>query len=91
MPSRFDVLGIDSSDESDEGEEEGIQQKEAMAMPSVPSYEDLSLTRIDEETVLSAVYGNDFSRKEGPWGSRIFCVHVRPIDIAPEQIGSQLM
>lgn len=56
----------------------------------VPSYEDLSLTRIDEETVLNAVYGDDFSKRNGPWGSSILCVKVRPPDTEPSKIGSQL-
>lgn len=56
----------------------------------IPSYEDLSLTRVDEETVLNAVYGDDFWKRNGAWGSSILCVKVRPPDTEPCKIGSQL-
>jgi hypothetical protein len=65
MPTQFDLL---AGDDSDEGEDNAVQ--------NIPSYEDLSITRIDEETVLNAVYADEFSTKEGPWGSRIWCVKV---------------
>jgi hypothetical protein len=79
MPTQFDLL---AGDDSDEGEDNAVQ--------NIPSYEDLSITRIDEETVLNAVYADEFSTKEGPWGSRIWCVKVRPLDTEPSKIGSQL-
>ena len=78
MPNAFDALAEEDSDEDDERE-----------VNDIPAYEDLSLARIDEETVLKTLYGGDFSRKEGPWGSVIFCVNVKPPDIEPERIGSQ--
>lgn len=56
----------------------------------IPSYEDLSVARTDEETVLEVVYGEDFERKIGAWGFPRFEVTVRPPDIDPERIGSQL-
>ena len=56
----------------------------------VPSYEDLSTSRADEETVLQVVYAKDFRRVEGVWGCARLEVDVRPPDVDPEQIGSQL-
>jgi translation initiation factor 2-alpha kinase 4 len=56
----------------------------------IPSYEDLSTSRTDEETVLWAVYGPDFSREDGPWGCAKLQVQVRPPDMDLEHIGSQL-
>jgi hypothetical protein len=56
----------------------------------IPSYEDLSTTRADEETVLQAVYAQDFRRQVGVWGCARLEVDVRPPDIDPEQIGSHL-
>ena len=52
-------------------------------------YDDLTVIRADEETVLSAVYGDDFCKKIGVWGSPLLTVNVRP-DIPKERIGSQL-
>ncbi len=62
----------------------------ASASPYVPSFEDLSLTRNDEEIALDAIYGEDFTSKKGAWGYPIFCVKVRPPDIEPTKIGSYL-
>lgn len=56
----------------------------------VPSYEDLSSSRADEETVLQVVYAQDFRRLQGVWGCARLEVDVRPPDIDPEQIGSEL-
>lgn len=79
MPSgRFDVLEEDSSEDED-------QRQHA----DVPSHEDLSMTRADEETVLAAVYGHDFTREKGVWGCARLNVHVRPPDT--EKVGSELM
>ena len=79
MPTQYDILGDDDSD-GNEVVEEGL----------VPNYEDLSTTRIDEETVLDAVYGDDYCRKDGPWGTSILCVKVKPPDVEQSQIFSQL-
>lgn len=86
MPSKFDALADNDSESStneEENAEDGISS-------DIPAYEDLSSTRLDEETVLIAVYGDDFHTKDGPWGSKMFCVNVRPPDIDSEKIGSQL-
>ena len=82
MPSRYDALGEDSDESEDSAKRNDIS--------GIPSYEDVSITRIDEETVLSAVYGDDFITKDGPWGNTILCVKVRPPDTEPSKIGSQL-
>ena len=84
MPSRFDVLGQDETSSSDE--DETVSKQDVI----IPSYEDLSMIRVDEETVLSAVYGVDFSKKEGAWGSTKMCVNVKPPDLAPENVGTEL-
>jgi hypothetical protein len=57
----------------------------------IPAYEDLSTSRADEETVLSAVYGQDFQRNEGVWGTARLEVQVRPPDVDAEHIGNQLL
>ena len=94
MPSQFDALADDESDESDNAAEDehnvNTKANEGMSNIPVPAYEDRSMTRLDEETVLDAVYGNDFHKKDGPWGSRVFCVNVRPPDIHSNKIGSQV-
>ena len=95
MPSRFDVLGQDessnsSSSSNDEYENNTKQLVSKKKNVIVPSYEDLSMIRVDEETVLSAVYGADFSKKEGAWGSTKMCVNVKPPDLAPEHVGTEL-
>jgi len=53
-------------------------------------YEDLSNIRADEETVLLAVYGDDFIKRPGVWGSPLLTINVRPQDIPRERIGSEL-
>jgi translation initiation factor 2-alpha kinase 4 len=58
---------------------------------TVPAYEDLSSGRIDEATVLNAVYGDDFSSEKGVWNYPCWKVNVKPPDITePEKIGSRL-
>ena len=56
----------------------------------IPSYEDLSVARADEETVLEAVYGDDFTRRDGKGGYAQLSVRVRPPDIERERVGSEL-
>lgn len=87
MPSKFEALADD--DESDGREEDFDNNDERLS--DIPSYEDLSMTRVDEETVLSAVYGNDFVKKGGPWGSKIMSVIVRPPDISSSKVGSTVV
>ena len=52
--------------------------------------EDLTNQRQDEETVLEAVYNNDYHKEKGVWGYPILCVHVRPLTIDSDRIGSEL-
>ena len=53
--------------------------------------EDLSLCRADEETVLQAVYAEDFTRKVGSNGRATrLNVHVRPPDTENDHVGTQL-
>ena len=79
-------LVASSNSQSDE-KKHGAQQSDIV----VPSYEDLSSVRVDEETVLSAVYGSDFSVEEGAWGCKRLNVLVKPPDVVQEQIGNQLV
>lgn len=86
MPTRFDAL---KNVEEEDSDDEGHDPNEASAKGVVPSYEDLSSYRADEETVLAAVYGDDFFSEEGVWGCSRLSVNVRPPDTAPENVGSQ--
>lgn len=66
--SSFHVLKQDDS--SDAEEEESQTRMNVSTTPiEIPNYEDLSVTRMDEETVLQAVYGEDFTKitDGGPW------------------------
>lgn len=83
MPSQFQALAEDSDSEDDE-------DIEPVNLSAIPSYEDLSTTRIDEETVLQAIYGEDYWKSEGVWGSAVLNIRVRPPDIPPEQLSSKL-
>lgn len=40
--------------------------------------EDLSLQRRDEETVLAAIYGDDFSLESGAWNCPVYKLRIRP-------------
>lgn len=82
-PGRFDALHEEDSSDEDE-------HVQASTDVSVPSHEDLSMTRLDEETVLTAVYGEDFTRQDGVWGCARLSVNVRPPDVDRAHIGSQL-
>ena len=86
MPTRFDALKNALEEDSDDEERD---TSEASAKGAVPCYEDLSSCRADEETVLAAVYGDDFCSEEGVWGCSRLNVNVRPPDTAPEKVGSQ--
>ena len=41
-------------------------------------HEDLSIQRHDEETVLSAIYGNDFTLQAGTWNCPLYKLRIRP-------------
>lgn len=88
MPTRFDTLK-NVREEDSESDDDELDTNEATAKGAVPSYEDLSSFRADEETVLAAVYGDDFWSEEGVWGCARLNFNVRPPDIAPENVGSE--
>jgi len=54
----------------------------------VPSFEELSISRADEVTVLEAIYGSDFQSETGTGGQKKLNVRVKPPDLEPKQIGS---
>lgn len=80
---RFAAFQADDSDSDKSNHEKN-------AGDQIPNYEDLSSQRIDEETVLSAVYGQDFSKVQGAWGAPRLEVNVSPPDLDPEKIGCKL-
>jgi hypothetical protein len=86
MPTAFDALA--SSASSSDDDESSIEDKDKH---HETCFEDLTIQREDEETVLAAVYGDDYSKEEGVWGYPVLCVQVRPPDLQPERIGSELM
>jgi len=88
-PGQFDALQEDdSSDEERVVTSPTAQQHENV---NVPSHEDLSMARVDEETVLTAVYGEDFTRQDGVWGCARLSVQVRPPDTDRAHVGSELL
>ena len=87
-PGRFDALRDDDGS-SDGGErDESITLACGHQQPFIPSYEDLSASRADEETVLAAVYGDDFTRENGARGVARLNVHCRPPDV--DRVGCEL-
>ena len=88
MSGFFGVLRDDSDSSSEDDEKETHPQVEAAV--HIPSYEDLSSARADEETVLNVVYEHDFRKYAGVWGCPRFEVDIRPPDIEKERIGSEL-
>ena len=92
MSGFFDVLQQDDSDESQNEGGPSVHGPigEDTTETTIPSYEDLSTTRTDEETVLAAVYGDEFSSEVGVWGCKRLSVLVKPPDVDQDQIGNQL-
>ena len=93
MPSRYDVLqGDDSSEGSDEADNNRTIGKNYSRNDNVdvPNYEDLSLCRADEETVLRAVYDSDFSKVDDMSVCPRLNVNIKPPDLNHEHIGSRL-
>uniref|UniRef100_A0A6U6FXU5 non-specific serine/threonine protein kinase n=2 Tax=Odontella aurita TaxID=265563 RepID=A0A6U6FXU5_9STRA len=100
MPTRFDALKLSDGEDSNLSSPLDLGMHHVAGAKGgnisvargvdVPSYEDLSSVRTDEETVLSAVYGHDFSRENGVWGCARLNVHVRPPDTQIENVGSEL-
>jgi hypothetical protein len=57
----------------------------------IPSFEDLSLCRTDEETVLAAVYSDDFKKEPGEaWGSHVYSIQAKPQGLTTEETGCSL-
>jgi hypothetical protein len=89
-------FGVFHQSDSSSDEDAESRHPSASAVPvsnpriNIPSDEDLSTFRLDEETVLEAVYANDFQRHNGAWGYARLEVNVRPPDVLPHQIGSRL-
>ncbi len=81
---------LESEHRGDESDDDDDHHPRTEPDLDVPPYEDLSLYRSDEETVLSAVYGEDFRREDGVWGCAKLYVHVRPPDTEREKVGSEL-
>lgn len=76
--------------EDDDSDSDKTPDRPVSRNVHIPSYEDLSSHRADEETVLSAIYGPDFSRENGAWGAPKLEVQVRPPDLDTQKVGSQL-
>ena len=88
-PGRFDALQDDDDDSSDGGKhDESVLASHGHPQFIIPSYEDLSVSRADEETVLAAVYGDDFTREHGIGGVARLNVHCRPPDV--DRVGCEL-
>lgn len=88
-PGQFDAL--QDEDSSDDDERRPSDDEKNVTVPSHEDHEDLSMARVDEETVLTAVYGEDFTREDGVWGCARLNVHVRPPDTDREHVGSELV
>eukprot|EP00578_Thalassiosira_sp_NH16_P006270 CAMPEP_0181120618 /NCGR_PEP_ID=MMETSP1071-20121207/24259_1 /TAXON_ID=35127 /ORGANISM="Thalassiosira sp., Strain NH16" /LENGTH=1767 /DNA_ID=CAMNT_0023205299 /DNA_START=89 /DNA_END=5389 /DNA_ORIENTATION=+ len=52
-----------------------------------PIEEDLSLQRHDEETVLSAIYGDDFTLETGAWNCPLYKLRIRPASDVTDHSG----
>lgn len=91
----FGVLNDGNSDDEDDPKpspRRAPQEDRSASGPlHIPAYEDLSTARIDEITVLEAVYAQDFKKQDGVWGCLCLQVDVRPPDVEPERIGSKLL
>ncbi len=93
-PGQFAAL-VDSDDSSSSSsssnESEIINSNGGKCVAvDVPSYEDLSSSRADEETVLQCIYGEDYEREAGSWGQAIAKVKIRPPELDPKAMGCQL-
>ncbi len=98
MPTTFDALASTHSSSSSSGSSSDSEQNDhknnrtsrGTGTGTALCYEDLTIQREDEEVVLVAVYGDDYTKEDGVWGYPVHCVHVRPPDAGKEQIGSEL-
>jgi translation initiation factor 2-alpha kinase 4 len=87
MPSTG-FYGVLQDDDEDDDE---APAPNAATTLHIPPYEDLSSVRMDECTVLQAVYAEEFEQHVGIWGCPRLHVHVSPPDIEPSRIGSKLV
>ena len=99
MPASLALMFAALRDDDDDSSAEGsntAQENGAVAPPAegnsvtVPAYEDVSTARMDERSVLEAVYGPDFSADTGAWNYPCWRVQVKPPDLDPQKIGSTL-
>jgi hypothetical protein len=102
--SYFAVLGEDGDDSSGSDNHEEASHPPARA--DIAAFEDLSVSRADELTVLEAVYGADFAilgrqsasqqrhpskqTKTEQQGRATVIIQIRPPDIDPSRIGCRL-
>lgn len=80
MPTQYDALAYDDDSDNDDSDED----------VDIPPFEDLSTARTDETTVLEVIYGDDFSIENNGRGSPILFIRVRPPDLEPQRVGSEL-
>jgi ubiquitin-protein ligase len=93
----FDVLQDENSSDDDDSStssksDQSSQSISAHKKPNVivPSFEDLSLCRSDEETALLAIYGDeDFTKKQKGSSTHLY-LNVRPPDTVQSHVGTQL-
>jgi len=90
MPTQYDALAYDDSDNDDSSDEDLSLEPENTT--DIPSFEDLSTVRTDEASVLEVIYGDDFSKEIGTRcrSSPVLCIRVRPPDLEPQRVGCEL-
>ena len=85
-------IGTNSPDKSSLPLQPQSEQPNSVVPVEIPSFEDLSSLRVDEVTVLQEVYGNDFSMaKPGDGGNVTLQIFVRPLEIEPARVGSNVL
>ena len=83
----YDNLITKDSDE----EEDANDTTTNLSLSMLPGEEDLSMCRNDEETVLQAVYAQDFCKEPGgSWGVHIYNINVKPPDLQEQEVGCRL-
>ena len=90
MPTQYDALAYDDSDNDDSSDEDLSLEPENTT--DIHSFEDLSTVRTDEASVLEVIYGDDFSKEIGTRcrSSPVLCIRVRPPDLEPQRVGCEL-
>ena len=83
----YDNLITEDSDEEDANDTTTAN----LSLSMIPGEEDLSLCRNDEETVLQAVYAQDFCKEPGSsWGVHVYNIKVKPPDLQEQEVGCRL-